>query len=125
MKVLVFGTFDRLHPGHKYVLSEAQKRGKLFISVALDETVKKIKGKFPTQNQEERLAAIKKEFPQAKVMLGDPDDYLKPIDEVNPDMILLGYDQKLPPGISESDIDCPIERAEGFEVERYKSSLNN
>ncbi|HCI04339.1 MAG: adenylyltransferase/cytidyltransferase family protein [Candidatus Peribacteraceae bacterium] len=123
MKVLVFGTFDNLHPGHLYFLNEAQKRGELFVSVGLDDTVEKIKGKKPRQGQDERIKTIREEFSEADIRLGDSDDYLKPIEDIKPDLILLGYDQKLPPGVSESDIPCPIERIEAHKPEEFKSSL--
>ncbi len=123
MKILVFGTFDNLHPGHKYFLNEARKRGELFVSIGLDNTVEEIKGRKPRQNQDERIKAIQAEFPEADVRLGDSDNYLKPIEDIKPDLILLGYDQRLPPGISESDIPYPIERIEAHKPEEYKSSL--
>lgn len=124
MKVLLFGTFDLLHSGHLFVLNEGRKRGDLHVVVARDETVERIKKKRPVHSQDERKAAIEKEYPDAVVMLGSDDgDYLKPVREVTPDLILLGYDQKLPPGIDEADLPCPVERLPGFEPETYKSSL--
>ena len=54
-KLLVFGTFDLLHEGHKYFLNEAESRGdELFVVVALDSTVKTVKGFFPNQDEKER-----------------------------------------------------------------------
>ena len=123
MKILVFGTFDNLHLGHVYFLSEAGKRGELFVRVGLDDTVEKIKGKQPRQSQDERIKAIREEFPEADIRLGYRDDYLKPIKDIKPDLILLGYDQKLPPGVSEDDLGCPIERIEAHKPEEFKSSL--
>lgn len=123
MKVLVFGTFDRLHPGHRFLLTEAAKRGELHIVVARDANVLKIKGKKPGQTEEERFATLKKEFPQAHVVLGDSEDFLVPVRKVNPDLILLGYDQKLPPGVAETDLPCPVERLTAFEPEKWKSCL--
>lgn len=123
MRVLTFGTFDHFHPGHLAYLTEATGRGELFVVVARDASVRLIKNREALQNEEERAAAVRKEFPDATVMLGDPKDYLKPVREVRPDLILLGYDQKLPPGVSESDLPCPIERAKPFEPEKHKSSL--
>ena len=39
-KVMVFGTFDRLHDGHRFFLREAEKLGTtLFIVVARDSMV--------------------------------------------------------------------------------------
>lgn len=123
-RILLFGTFDFLHPGHHFVLSEGAKRGDLHVVVARDATVERIKKKLPVHSQDERKAMIEKEFPDAVVVLGDDGgDYLKPVRELAPDLILLGYDQKLPPGITEADLPCPVERLPAFEPEKYKSSL--
>jgi FAD synthetase len=123
MRILVSGTFDDLHPGHLFVISEAAKRGELWVIVARDSNVMKIKGHAPLQNEQERIAAIQKEFPAAHVVLGDDRDFLKPVREIAPDLILLGYDQKLPPDVKEEDLPCPIERLSAFHPEVYKSSL--
>ena len=42
-KVLVFGTFDLLHKGHKFVFRTAKQFGQLYVVVARDTTVKKHK----------------------------------------------------------------------------------
>ena len=95
-RVLLFGTFDDLHPGHRFVLDEARARGDVSVVVARDGTVLKIKGRAPLQSQDDR---------------------------VQPDLILLGYDQQLPPGVTEADLLCPVERLEAFEPHVHKSSL--
>lgn len=123
MRVLLFGTFDRLHPGHRFVLTEAQKRGKLTIIVARDVTVQRHKGKLPMQSEEERRAAVSRAVPSARVLLGDSDDYLRPVRENAPDLILLGYDQGLPRKVKLEDLPCPVERLPAFRPELYKSSL--
>lgn len=125
MKVLVFGTFDDLHPGHCFVLQSAAKRGDLHVIVAKDSTVQQVKGHLPKQPEQERMAAIQQQFPQAVVLLGHETDYLEPVRKVQPDLILLGYDQRMPPGISEKDLPCNIERLPAFEPQKYKSSLLN
>ncbi len=123
MKVLVFGTFDQLHPGHLFLLEEARNRGELSVVVARDSNVMKMKGKEAVQSESERKRAIEEAFPDANVILGDPKDFLVPVRAVNPDLIILGYDQKLPPGVSEGDLSCSVERLGAFEPEKYKSSL--
>jgi len=123
MRVLVFGTFDRLHPGHKFLLTEAGKRGDLTVVVARDANVRRIKGRLPTQNESERAEEIRRAFPRAGVILGDSEDYLRPIREQMPDLILLGYDQQLPPGIREEDFSCLTERLPAYKPERFKSSI--
>ena len=123
MRVLVFGTFDHLHPGHRFVLEEAKKRGETFVVVARDANVKKIKGRLPKQNEEERKRAIEEAFPDVHPVLGDNADFLAPVRSVRPDLVVLGYDQKLPPGVSEKDLPCRVERLPPFRPEKFKSSL--
>ncbi|MCA9370668.1 MAG: adenylyltransferase/cytidyltransferase family protein [Candidatus Peregrinibacteria bacterium] len=123
MKILTFGTFDYLHPGHIAYLSEAASKGDLFIIVARDSNVRHIKGEAPDHTEEERIAALQEAFPDAQVRLGDTEDYLRPVFEINPDCIVLGYDQTLPPGISEKDLPCPIERAQPHRPDEFKSSI--
>ena len=93
------------------------------VVVARDSNVMKIKGEAPVQSEDERKRVIEQAFPEANVILGDPKDFLVPVRAVKPELIILGYDQKLPPGVSEEDLPCPIERLGAFEPERYKSSL--
>ncbi len=123
MKVLVFGTFDRLHPGHRFVFDEAAKRGDLCIVVARDSSVMRIKQKQSVQSEDQRKAAIEQVRPDATVLLGDHEDFLAPVRSVQPDLILLGYDQRMPPGVCEADLPCPVERLPAFAPEKYKSSL--
>lgn len=123
-RVLVFGTFDLLHPGHRFVLSEAAKRGDLSVVVARDATVARIKKLKPHHPEEERAAMIREAFPAADVRLGsDGSDFLAPVRDIQPDLILLGYDQHLPPGVTEADLPCPVERLPAVEPEKWKSSL--
>ena|SRR3989344_1893781 len=123
MRILVTGTFDDLHPGHRFVLEEASKRGELWVIVARDANVERIKGRSPLQSEEERKKAIEEAFPDVRVVLGDSDDFLKPIREIQPDLILMGYDQQLPPNVSAQDLGCDIERLPAFMPEVHKSSL--
>ena len=123
MRVAVFGTFDLLHPGHSFVLREAERRGDVTVVVARDATVQRIKGRLPVQSEEERIRAISETFPRMEVVLGDGTDFLLPIRTIQPDLILLGYDQRLPPGVGEADLQAPVERLPAFEPNRYKSSI--
>lgn len=125
MKILIFGTFDHLHPGHEFVINEACKRGNATVIIARDKTVKRIKGHLPSQNEDERMQALMKAFPDATVILGDPEDFLAPVRSLHPDVILLGYDQQLPPGVLEKDLLCSVERLPAFRPEQYKSSLRS
>ena len=123
MRILVTGTFDDLHPGHHFVLSEASRRGELFVIVARDANVKRFKGRSPLQDETQRKAAIEQAYPHAHVVLGDSEDFLRPVREIHPDLILLGYDQNLPPGVDEQALGCTTERLHAFEPHKHKSSV--
>jgi FAD synthetase len=55
-KVLAFGTFDILHPGHEHALTEARGLGDhLTVIIARDTTVEKVKNKKPLFDEQTRL----------------------------------------------------------------------
>jgi len=136
-KVLVFGTFDILHPGHKYFLKQAKEQagyseaGYLVIVVARDLTVKQVKHEFPVNNETERLLQVQKLEYVDKAMLGSTDiDKYKIIEEVNPDIICLGYDQKafideLPAELDKRGLKPEIVRINAYKPEKHKSSRYN
>ena len=123
MRILTIGTFDKLHPGHIAYLKQAADRGDLLVLVARDENVEKFKGRKPEENESTRVANVLRNFPKATVVLGEHADYLHRVRELKPDLILLGYDQKMPPGITEVDLPAPTERAQPYKPEEFKSSL--
>ena len=123
MRVMVFGTFDDLHPGHRHFLARAEAFGVLSIVVARDQNVRRIKGRSPQFAEKERMAVIQEAFPKAEVLLGHPTDFLHWIHERKPGLLLLGYDQKLPPGIQPEDLNTEVRRLSAFEPEKWKSSL--
>lgn len=121
--VMVFGTFDLLHEGHHFLINDARSRGRVTIVVAQGKNVERIKGRPPQETDDERIAALRAAFPDTTVVLGDPTDFLKPLRDLKPDLLLFGYDQKLPPRVQEVDLPCPMERAESHCPEVFKSSL--
>lgn len=123
MRVLVFGTFDGLHPGHMHFLQQAQELGELHVVVAHDATVQKIKHHPPSHTQSERCKAIRQAFPDVVVIPGGTSGYLLPLQHMSPDLVCLGYDQSMPPGIEVDMIPCPVRRLLPLQPERYKSSL--
>ena len=93
-KVLVGGVFSILHPGHVAFLKKAKRYGdKLIVIVASDKTAKK-KGKniFSAKERAEIIASLK--FVD-KVYIGDSEDRTKLLKRIRPDVIVLGYDQRL------------------------------
>lgn len=131
MKVMVFGTFDGLHPGHLNFFKQARRLGeKLVIVVARDANVKKIKGCLPRLGEGERLAEVRQwcrdeASPRlGKIILGDLKDPYLVIKKEKPEVIALGYDQK------SFDLDLKkkfpgikIVRLKPYKSKIYKSSL--
>lgn len=95
-KVMVFGVFDRLHPGHISFLRQAARYGnELIVVVARDSSVQELKHKMPSHSEKERLRAIKKNLLANRAVLGDSKlGCYGVIKKYKPDLICLGYDQK-------------------------------
>lgn len=122
--VMIFGTFDVFHLGHRFFIEEARKRGKdLIIVVARDATVKRLKAVL--RNPERvRQKILKDAFPKETVVLGDEKDPMTAVRKNRPSLVCLGYDQV---GFSkilrEQFSEIKIERLRAFHPEKYKSSM--
>ncbi|MBT6253848.1 adenylyltransferase/cytidyltransferase family protein [Candidatus Uhrbacteria bacterium] len=94
-RVMVFGTFDGVHDGHRHLFTEAVGRGdEVFVVVARDEHVLELKGHLPNNLIESRMDALACESDVTKVILGDEElGSYEVIIEHEPSVILLGYDQ--------------------------------
>ncbi len=93
--MLIAGTFDLLHPGHIYLVNEAAKMGDVYVIVATDQNRKLYSGESPIIPENQRLEVIMSIKNVKEARLGRSDnDTLKTVEEINPDIILLGPDQK-------------------------------
>ncbi len=93
-KVLVFGTFDILHPGHIWFLQQARQQGThLTVVVGRDSVTKKIKGKQSHFNERERLHMIQALSLVDHAILGDQLGKQTVLKRERPDVICWGYDQ--------------------------------
>ena len=94
-KVLVAGTFDIIHPGHIFLFNEAAKIGDVYVIVATDNNRELYSGERPVIPEKQRLEVVKniKNIKEARLGRSD-NDTLKTVEEINPDIILLGPDQK-------------------------------
>ncbi len=92
VRVVATGTFDIIHPGHIRFLEEAKKLGdELIVIVAREKNVRhKPKPIIPEEQRRRVVEALK---PVDRAILGDEHDMFKPIMELKPDIIVLGYDQ--------------------------------
>lgn len=98
LKVMVFGTFDIFHKGHEFYFKKAKEYGnELIVVVARDETVLKIKGESPHNNEIQRVENINNWNSNniiSKVVLGNLGDKFKVIEDELPDILVFGYDQQ-------------------------------
>jgi FAD synthetase len=91
-RVVATGTFDLLHPGHIYYLEESKKLGdELWVIVARDLNVKHKPR--PIIPEEQRLAMIASLRPVDHAILGDKTDMFRPIEEIHPVVITIGFNQ--------------------------------
>jgi FAD synthetase len=94
-RILIAGTFDILHPGHIFLINEASKLGDVYIVVATDKNRELYSGECPIVPEDQRLEVMKNIKNVKEARLGRHDnDTLKTVEEINPDIILLGPDQK-------------------------------
>lgn len=96
MKVVATGVFDIIHMGHAHFLNAAKEHGDhLTVIVANDATVRKMKGE-PILSDERRSEVVSQLKPVDEVVIGRTGDMLDIIvDEIKPDVIALGFDQRL------------------------------
>ncbi len=94
-RVLIAGTFDLIHAGHIFLINEAAKLGDVFVVVATDKNREMFSGERPIIPQEQRLEVIKsiKNVKDARIGRND-NNTLKTVQDINPDIILLGPDQR-------------------------------
>lgn len=128
LTVLTFGTFDIFHPGHEYYLREAKKYGdRLITIIARDQTVKKLKGSLPRNDEQSRKQKVEESGISDKVLLGELENYYNCIIEQQADIICLGYDQKhvadwLQQFLQTHTLPVQIIRIDPFHEDTYKSS---
>lgn len=130
-KVMATGTFDLLHPGHGIYLNEAKKLGgkdaELYVVIARDSTVEKRK-RYPIVGEQQRLELIKMIKGVDEAYLGNENgDFLKIVEEINPDIIAIGADQrhditKLQKAINKRGLKAKVERVKTYHNAELDSS---
>jgi FAD synthetase len=128
-KVMVFGTFDIIHKGHKNFFKQAKKYGDyLIVVVARDRTVKEVKGELPKNSEKIRLSSVIKSRLVNKAVLGNVKNKYKKIKEFKPDVICLGYDQqyftdKLKNKLQSFGLNTKIIKLKPYKPKIYKTSI--
>ncbi len=132
-RILIFGTFDGIHEGHRNFFAQARALADepfLIVSLARDSNVLKIKGKAPHSDDATRLESMRKEKLVDEAVLGTVGgNYIEHIVELKPDIIALGYDQTgtlytndLEAKLQSSGCSARVTRCEAFMPDIYKSS---
>lgn len=127
--VLCFGTFDGVHPGHEAFFRQARDLGdRVVVVVARDVTVLDVKGQLPGLGEQERLRQVAAHPYVEEAHLGHPGDKYAIIEQIKPDMILLGYDQQaftdaLEEELARRGLLIEIRRAHPHVPEVFKTSL--
>lgn len=129
-RVMAQGTFDVLHPGHLHYLTESAALGdELVVVIASDERVAARKQLF--MNEESRRAVVGALSVVDEAIVGNEGDIYAILDEVEPDVVTIGYDQDYDLEALREDVAARgygdievrrIGRYEATEAERVSSS---
>lgn len=129
-KVLVFGTFDALHPGHLAFLRQAHELGQIVsVCLARNKTIQQLKGQPPEQTFRQRRQALRRLDTVHRVYKGDANlGNYRVINKVQPDIIALGYDQgelqqDLTSWLDKHGKGIKIVTLAAFKPHKFKSSL--
>jgi len=95
-RVMVFGTFDGLHAGHRSLLREARTYGDyLIVVVARDEVVQQLKKHKPKYFLAQRMEHLKKEDGVDEAVASDAViGSWEVVKKHKPEVIACGYDQQ-------------------------------
>lgn len=125
-RVVAQGTFDLIHPGHIHYLEDAAAMGdELHVIVARRENVTHKEPPVLPNRQRRDVVAALDAVDEARV--GHESDIFAPIEDIDPDVIALGFDQHhdddaIEAELAERGVDCSVERASGRE-QRYDDEL--
>lgn len=109
--VMAQGTFDVLHPGHIHYLEKSAEFGdELVVVVARDSRVSDRKNL--VFDEQERRAILEALEVVDGAILGSEGDIYSTVEEADPDVITLGYDQSH----DEAEVKEMAEAATGHEV---------
>ncbi len=130
-KIMVFGTFDLLHPGHEDFFRQARALAfdsYLIVSLSRDIVAERIKGQKPRNTEEMRRAAVAASSLVDEAVVGDMHGYIEHIKKISPELIALGYDQEgefvenLEKDLKAAGLSTQVIRLEAHQPERYKTS---
>ena len=97
-RVLAGGCFNKIHEGHLYFLKEARKLGDELVIVLANDSHNKKPYAAPMAERKEQVENL---GIADKIVEGDAEGFVETVLRENPEIIALGYDQKLPKDVKE------------------------
>jgi len=91
--VFAAGCFNRIHPAHLRLLKQARALGDRLVIVLSNDAHNKKPNAVPAAKRKEWLEEL---GIADAVIVGGPDGFAPTLRRVHPDVLVLGYDQKLP-----------------------------
>ncbi|MFA6307499.1 MAG: tRNA pseudouridine(55) synthase TruB [Patescibacteria group bacterium] len=92
-KVLVFGKFDILHPGHMHILALAKKLGQVTVVLESDQAIQSLRNYIPYNNQKIRKSNLEN-LGFTVFVRNTIHDAKYLINTLQPDILCMGEDQK-------------------------------
>jgi len=117
-KVMAGGCFNIIHLGHIYFLKEAKKLGDELIVVLTHDKNNKKSYTLPAKKRKKILESLNI---ADKVLIGDFKDKTKIVKKIKPNIIALGYDQKLPEGLTSGFKYIKIKKLSNYSTKSQKS----
>lgn len=121
MRVVATGVFDILHIGHLRFLQRAKKLGRELIVVVSCDSACQNEKHIPINSQQNRKLLVAALKPVDKVVIGYENDKYKIITELEPDILVLGYDQPYAPMEIEKELKSRGCKTKVIRLSRYTS----
>lgn len=90
--ILTGGKFNKIHPGHIWLLKKAKELGYLIVVLAND----KHNNRSYAVSAKKRKKIVEELDIADKVVIGSPSSFVGVVKKYKPHLIVLGYDQRLP-----------------------------
>lgn len=97
-KSLTGGCFNTIHPGHIYLFRQAKKLSSKLVVVLTNDKNNKKPYAVPAKQRKKALELLNI---VDEVLIGEPDDKIKIVKKIKPDIIIFGYDQIIPYGLKD------------------------
>ncbi len=128
-RVLAFGAFDIIHPGHIFYLERARRLGsELVVVVARDSSIEREKGHPPVNDEKNRLIVVRALKPVDRAVLGlKTGNKMRVIAREKPQVIALGHDQAVTRSevmrfLRENEMKARVVRMPPFKRRKYAST---